>query len=230
MFGERTFEQVRYDIVERYLKDYALRSILYYYDNVASAYQKAIVEEVAHIYVGATFDEESCLASVVGRDGSQSSEFFLALLGRHDLGAGFRDQLYNSYYAFYLSEGYNMLDYAVDHSSIDETDSNGKFVQARNTVTSYAERILSQNASLFNNVLFDYLYGYTDAETGKKVEGMVHRYYRAELRQYVFDLADGSINGLTATAKNNLTAAFVDKAYDIYYTNGYRAELDSILR
>ncbi|MBO4539913.1 MAG: hypothetical protein J5781_06510, partial [Clostridia bacterium] len=229
VFGDRTFEQAGYDIVERYLKNYALRSILYYYDNVASAYQKTIVEEVARIYVGATFDERSCLASAIGEDGSSSSDFFLALLGRHDLGAGFREQLYNSYYAFYLGEGYKMLDYAVEHSPIDESESNAKFAQAWNTITSYAEKILSQNKLQFNNVLSDYLYGYTDTETGAFVEGMVHRYYRAELREYVFNLADGSINGLTATAKTNLKSAFVDMAYDIYYNNGYKAELDSIL-
>ncbi len=227
LFSGKTFESVRYNIVERFLKDYALRSILYYYHNVADAHQRAIVEEVAKIYVGPTFDEASCIASSLEKENSVSGDFFVALLGRHDLGAGFRDNLYNSYYAFYLEEGYKMLGFAVEHSPI--TESNDMFVAAKERVTQYAEKILSVNSTEFNNLTNDYLYGYTDAQTGEFVEGMAHRYYRAELYKYVFDLAEGSVNGLLSAADERLKASFVDLAYDIYYQGAYGERLDSIL-
>ncbi len=213
------------EITEKYLKISSIRSILYYYNNVATELQKRIVEEVVHRYYDISeFTEEDYLRSMLSEDkvtlSTKGKDCFLALLGRHDLGTGFRDQLYDSYYAFYLEQGYDILMFAVEDFRV--STSNSSYSSIKTILTERWQKI----------------WGWTQpSDYNSYISDMTERAYRDSVKNDILNIditSDGNrsagIKIVMDEIKQSIKDSFIRVAYGIYYTEEYyKEELDSIL-
>ncbi len=206
--------EVRTAIVNKYLKNYCLRTILYYYDSLdVISTQRNIVDEVAVKYIGGQCTELNLLKAAYAKNDASSAEelakdFFKALLSRHDLGDGFREKLYQAYYTFFLSETERMLAYGVENSAMPAVSTA--------TVEAAMRSILGLSS--------------LTSEQITRVGKIVERQYRDTLKNNLINRFEKEIGYLTSQAYEELKSEFAQVAYEIYYSDEYyKDELDSIL-
>lgn len=131
------------DVVRCYLKDMLLRTIVYYYDNVAEVSQKLVIAEVLGMYTGKKYNAEN----IDGFDAQKEILLYAVnngltafgntlmedLAERKDLGLDYASDVENCYYYVYLNY---MLDGMTYYVSTVEVTKDSAF---NNALTNYKE-------------------------------------------------------------------------------------------